>query len=173
MNYQAEVDDMKQVNCFPWSQLEYRHLPGSWVTLILHTLCAHTPEKTHCWSWILSSYHCAGVQSGFIAALTLSTLQLLLFLFVLSGFFKTTRPKLSLLPVFVLHLGWRWNTWIAQPRSTGDTLPPPAQRWTGLGPTMLLWLKMGGVGFHPAMCLVCFSTLAVGTQLFRDLACFW
>lgn len=30
------------VNCFPWSQLEHRYLPGSWVTLTLHTLCVCT-----------------------------------------------------------------------------------------------------------------------------------
>lgn len=109
------------------------------------------------------------VEAGFWALTTVLVFNLVLlqlspsplcscFCFYLSflDFFKTTRPKLSLLPVFVLQLGWRWNTWIAQPWSTGDTLPPPAQRWTGLGPTMLLWLKMGGVGFHPAMCLACF-----------------
>lgn len=47
--------------------------------------------------------------------------------------FKTTRNKLSLLPVFVAF-GVEMNTWIAEPWSTGDTLPPPAQRWTVLGP---------------------------------------
>lgn len=89
---------------------------------------------------------------------------------VLSGFFKTTRNKLSLLPVFVAF-GVEMNTWIAEPWSTGGTLPPQHKGEQCLALPMLLWLKMGGVGLHPALCVPCvFSYPCVRVWLFRDLA---
>lgn len=123
-----------QANCSPWSQLEYLWAAGAQVpprelshTGLTHPcVCAQRSENTHCWSWILSSYHCA-VQSCFIAALTHFC-----FWSVLSGFL---RPQETNCPSCLFLLPWvEMNTWIAGLWSTGDTLPPPAERWTVLGP---------------------------------------
>lgn len=67
--------------------------------------------------------------------------------------FKTTRNKLSLLSVFVA-CGVEMNTWIAQPEALGILCLPQHKR-EQLPPPVLLWLKMGGVGLHPAICASC------------------
>lgn len=130
LNYQVEGDDIEQVHCFPWHQLERRSLPGSWVTLTSHTLGV----CTQIWKDSLLKLHFELLPPCCCSVLFYCSSHPLCFWSVLSGFFKTTRNKLSLLAVFVAF-GVEMSTWIAEPWSTGGTLPPPAQRWAVLGPS--------------------------------------
>lgn len=81
-------------------------------------VCAHRSENTHYWNCILSSYHSAVHLLFSLVLLQLSPTFVSDMSFL--DFFKTTRNKLSLLPVFVAFRV-EMNTWIAEPWSTGDT----------------------------------------------------
>lgn len=121
--------------------------------------CAHTSERTHCWSCILSSYHCAVVQSCFIV----SDVSFLDFL----------RPQETSCPscLFLLHFWWRWALELQSPEALGVLCLPQHRGEQCLALPCLYgwnWEVLGSIQL--SVCLVCFSTLAVRVQLLRDLA---